>query len=104
MAENKWKAWLHYKEEMKMKQVGDRNTKGSNASQDIKELVAQTLSSAVSGKAQKYTRVGPRELVAYNYNEILIENSKTACKDHCNTSIDDGKEVDTLAGEQGPSC
>ena len=89
---------------MKMKRVWDRNAKGSKASQDIEELVVQRLSSAVSRKAQKYTRVGPREFMAYNYNKILIENIKAACKDHFKKIIDDGQEVDILAGEQGPSC
>ena len=82
-----------------MKRVGDRKAKGSNASQDIEELFVQRLSSPVPGKAQKYTRVGPREFVTYNYNEISIENIKAAFKDDCKKIIDDRQEIDILAGE-----
>ena len=73
---------VELQEQIKMKQVGDRKVKGSKASQDIKELAVQGLSSAVSGKAHKYIIVGPREFIDYKYNEISNDNVKAACKDH----------------------
>ena len=38
------------------------------------ELTAQRLASEVSGKAQKYARIGPREFVPFTEDELIIEN------------------------------
>ena len=65
----------------------------------------QRLSSEVSGKAQKYTRVGPREFVRYDEEELSIEGIKAACEKHFSSSLErKGLSCDILAGEQGPSC
>ena len=42
-----------------------------------KELTVQRLSSEVSGKAQKYARIGPREFVPFTEDELTIEESRT---------------------------
>ena len=61
------KSWGSFKNAMKAKRrqtgdgVGKKNIQGNVL--EKKELVVQRLSSEVSGKAQKYTRVGPREFV-----------------------------------------
>jgi hypothetical protein len=47
-----------------------------------KELVVQRLSTTVSGKAQKYTRVAAREFVPFDYDEVNISNIKKACSEH----------------------
>lgn len=39
-----------------------------------KELTVSGLSSDVSGKAQKYARIGPREFVPFTEDELTIEN------------------------------
>lgn len=45
-----------------------------------KELTVQILSCDVSGKAQKYTRMGPRVLVPLEQSvKYLLENIKMAC-------------------------
>ena len=41
------------------------------------ELTVQCLSSDVSGKAQKYARIGPREFVPFTEDELTIEIIKT---------------------------
>ena len=58
----------------------------------------QRLSAEVSGKAQKYTRVGPHEFVQYDEEELSIEGIKAACVKR------KGLSYDVLADEQRPSC
>ena len=76
MADRKRKSWGTFKNEMKAKrrQTGDgvrkKNEKGNIL--ESQELVVQRLSSEVPGKAQKYTRVGPREFVRYDEEELSI--------------------------------
>ena len=94
-------AWRAFTNAMKRKR-----TKGP--SKDTKrlkksELIAQRLSAEVSGKAQKFCRIGPREFVPFDSEEDLnLENIKLACEKHFNISGD--LKCDVLAGEQGPSC
>ena len=95
--------WANYKAKMAKKHAGTKTEKEDSAS-TVEELVIQCLSSSVSGKAQKYTRVGAREFVAFGYDEVTIQNIKQACKEHYGNLIGDNMEVDVLAGEQGPSC
>ena len=64
-------------------------------------LVVQRLSAEVSGKAQKYSRIGAREFVSYEYEEFTIENIRRACEKHF--AVDRSMSCDILAGEQGPS-
>lgn len=53
------------------------------------ELTVQRLSSEVSGKAQKYTRIGPREFVPFNSEDKLtIESIKCACERHFAMQVD----------------
>ena len=68
-----------------------------------KELVVQRLSAEVSGKAQKYTRVGPCEFVSYQDHdgEITIEGIKDACEEHF--ALED-MSCDIFASDLGPSC
>ena len=97
-------AWKNFKTAMKEKRTGK---KGDRVSHDIlarKEVVIQRVSAEVSGKAQKYSRIGPREFVPYEYEEVTLANIKTACKKHFASIIGDDMLCDILAGEQGPSC
>ena len=65
----------------KRRKTGDggakKNEKGNIL--ERQELVVQRLSSKVSGKDQKYTRVGPREFVQYDEEELSTEGIKAAC-------------------------
>ena len=69
-----------------------------------KELTVQRLSSEVSGKAQKYARIGPREFVPFTEDELTIENIKRCCERHFATQVGTSLVCDILAGQQGPSC
>ena len=97
---------------MKEKRVG-RNKPGNKAVGkncqnilDAGELVIQRLSEEVTGKVQKYARMGARQFVPYNYGELTIENIKEACISHFGRNFQLGKNMacDVLAGDQGPSC
>ena len=69
------------------------------------EVIVQRVSSQVTGKAQKYSRVGPREFVPFpNDREFTIEAIKDACEIHFKPQIGKGYVCDVLAGQQGPSC
>jgi hypothetical protein len=66
----------------------------------------QRLSATVSGKAQKYSRVGAREFVPFDqFEELTVENIKEACEQHF-TELKESDDLvcDVLTGEQGPSC
>ena len=54
--------------------------KSGYAFNKTEELVVQQLSAEVSGKAQKYLRVGPREFVPFKFENVTIENIKKACE------------------------
>ena len=65
-------AWKNFKTAMNEKRTGK---KGGRVSHDIlarEEVVIQWLSMHVSGKAQKYSRIGPREFVPYDYEEVTL--------------------------------
>ena len=101
----KQKPWVAFEKQMKAKRQkggGAKNETGNIL--DKQELVVQRLSSEVSGKAQKYTRVGPREFVQYDEQELTIAGIKAACEKHFSSSLTQGLSCDVLAGEQGPSC
>ena len=68
------------------------------------EFVVQRLSSTVSGKAQKYSRVGPRVFVSFPYEEMTINNITSACEKHFLSVTDGGLVCDVVAGDQGSSC
>ena len=73
--------WNKFKTSMKEKRAGGgKGRTGEILSKE--ELTVQRLSSEVSGKQQKYSRVGPREFVAYVYEEVTAENIKAAYKKH----------------------
>ena len=70
----------------------------------LKSLIVQRMSADVSGKQQKYTRIGPQEYVPFEHEEITIANIKDACKKHFSPQIEKDLICDVLAGERGPSC
>ena len=65
--------WQAFRAKMKEKRTGKNRGPAKVKCNQIlqnEEIVIQMLSSEVSGKAQKYTRVGPREFVPYGYDDI----------------------------------
>ena len=59
----------------------------------------QQLSAEVSGKAEKYSRIGARESVSYEYEEFTTEHIRRACEKHF--AVNKSMSCDILAGEQG---
>ena len=107
----KKKDWEVFREKMKEKQCKKAqqvvHNKGLSAGDLIvrnMELVVQRLSSEVSGKAQKYSRIGAREFVPFNEEEVSIRAIKAACEKHYKSLSEEGLKCDVLAGDQGPSC
>ena len=100
---NMAEAWRKLNQKIKEK----RAKKGGQSGRKIQgdQLTVQRLSSEVSGKAQKYARVGPWEFVPIDTNEELtIDAIKVACNLHFTDRVGSNMECDILAGEQGPSC
>ena len=64
-----------------------------------KEIIVQRLSADVTGKAQKFFRMGPQEFVKYYEDDITIEGIKNACNEHYKLA-----NCDVLVGERGPSA
>lgn len=94
-------AWKNFKKQMTAKRGTKKNTSGIKILEE-ESMTVQRLSADVSGKAQKYTRVGAREFVPFEYDEVTVENIKRACLSHFDVA--EGSVCDVVAGEQGPSC
>ena len=76
-------AWRKLKDKVTAKR-GKKRDAGDTTHKLLKgnELTVQRLSSEVSGKAQKYARIGPREFVPFTEDELTIENIKRCCEKH----------------------
>ena len=85
---------------MKEKRTGKRKAPSHDILQK-EEIIIQRLSTEVSGKAQKYSRIGPREFVPYEYDEVTLDNIKHACIRHFAPIAGECMICDVLAGEQG---
>ena len=97
-------AWKNFTQNMKDTRMGKGREKERSAFLKSGELVVHRLSSSVSGKAQKYSRVGPREFVCFPHEEMMIQNIKSSCKKHFASVVGSSLVCDVLAGDQGPSC
>ena len=52
------------------------------------EIVFQRMSGEVSGKQQKYSRIGAQEYVPFEQDELSIRNIKDACQKHFGPQIE----------------
>ena len=68
------------------------------------EIVVQRMSGDVSGKQQKYSRIGAQEYVPFEQDELSIRNIKDACQKHFGPQIEKDLVCNVLAGQRGPSC
>lgn len=102
--------WGSLAKSMKNKRVHGKGTakKSSGLGENIlseKEMIVQRLASEASGKAMKYERIGPQEFVTYPFDEITLDNIKTACYHHFKDRLTHSDMVcDVLASQNGPSC
>ena len=98
-------AWQKLNEKIKAKRTKTTKKDPPKNHRRGDELTVQRLSAEVAGKAQKYTRIGPREFVPFDESEeMTIGNIKSACERHFLPRIGKNLVCDILAGEQGPSC
>ena len=104
MAAKTAKTWKQLKEQLKEKRTGKKN-RGVNSILEKGEVVVQRLAAEVTGKAQKYNKIGPREFVSFPFEELTLTNIKLACKSHFSSICDDitSEVCDVLVGVQGPS-
>ena len=94
-------SWKDFKKAMSNKRAGKKATPHAKILED-EAITVQRLSADVSGKTQKYTRIGVKEFVPFEYEEVTISNIWRACLDHY--CVSENMFCDILAGEQGPSC
>jgi len=99
---NEENKWMKFKNAMKEKRTGKQGK--SKDPRRNKEIVMQRLSADVTGKAQKYLHIRPREFVqvGFDNNELTIEKIKGTRLKHFATHTRCTCYV--LAGEQGLSC
>ncbi len=96
--------WRKFQQKMKEKRLKKGTKEAASSKKEFKTIVVQRLSAEVTGKAQKYSRVGAREFVSFEeFGELTIQITKDACMKHFSIT-DGGMYCDVLAGEQGPSC
>ena len=68
----------------------------------IEEIVVQRMSSEVSGKHQKYCRIGAREYFPFEHEELTIDNITDACQKHFRALI--GEEMACVSIAFGSTC
>ena len=98
--------WANFAAKMSAKRQRTTNVKKKGGQSLKEEIIVQRMSSNVSGKAQKYNRIGHREFVPFEKydGELTLENIMDACQAHFAKRVDKDMVCDVLAGEQGPSC
>ena len=85
-----------------MEKTKGKKKDGKNTALNDNFITVQRLSAEVSGKAQKYSRIGARVFVPFEFGELTIDNIKIACLSHF--AVDPSMTCNIVAGEQGPSC
>ena len=66
--------WRQFQLKQRQKRLAKCEKKGKGELKKTQEeIVVQTMSSEVSGKQQKYTRIGPREFVPFEYDEMSFK-------------------------------
>ena len=94
--------WRKFAAKQKAKRRGKNQVVEDN--KVAEEIVVQRMSGDVSGKQQKYSRIGAQEYVPFEQDELSIRNIKDACQKHFWPQIEKDLVCDVLAGERGPSC
>ena len=97
MAAGRDKDWQKKMKEKKAKEK-------SGAALPDNTITVQRLSIEVTGKLQKYSHIGARVFVSYEFEEYTIENIKRACMKHFGIPEDGILCCDVLVGKRGPSC
>jgi len=70
--------WKKFKSTMKEKRTGKQG-KPNDPRRNKEEIVVQRLSADVTGKAQKYSRIRPREFVQVGFDDNGLTTEKALC-------------------------
>jgi hypothetical protein len=66
--------WRQFKIKQREKRMAKPGKKGKGESKDLKdEIIVQRMSSELTGKQQKYTRISPQEFVPFEHDELTFE-------------------------------
>ena len=94
--------WRKFAAKQKAKRKGKNQVVEEN--KVTEEIVVQRMSGEVSGKQQKYSRIGAQEYVPFEQDELSIRNIKDACQKHFGPQIEKDLVCDVLAGERVTRC
>ena len=65
--------WRQFANKQKQKRAVKENCKGGTKDDVRSEIIVQRMSADVSGKQQKYSRIGAREYVPFGDEDYYIE-------------------------------
>ena len=99
---SKMAEWRKFAAKQKAKRRGKNQVLEDN--KVAEEIVVQRMSGDVSGKQQKYSRIGAQEYVPFEQDELSIRSIKDACQKYFGPQIEKDLVCDVLAGQRGPSC
>jgi hypothetical protein len=75
--------WKKYEEKIKAKRDMNTKRKAESKAENAKKSEATGLSSAVEGKAQKYSRIGSHKFIPYKKSDLTdfipSRGNKSAC-------------------------
>ena len=86
--------WRKFAAKQKTKRRGKNQVVEDN--KVAEEIVVQRMSGDVSGKQQKYSRIGASECVPFEQDELSIRNTKDACQKHFGPQIEKDLVCDVL--------
>ena len=79
-----WKCTLQYYKYknggMETKRSARGKRSGGESIEAKDEIIGQRMTSEVTGKQQKCTRIGPREFVLFEFDKIAFDNIADACQ------------------------
>ena len=105
--------WVKHANEVKKKKAAGTAQKPENKVAAVGshiltegEMIVQRLNSIATGKAMKYERLGVQQFVPYPYDELTLDNIKTASFNYFKPLLvePESKICDVLASQNGPSC
>ena len=71
-----------------MQKAKRKGKKAGEESAVSEEIIVHFMSPDVSGKQQKYTRIGPQEHVPFEHEELSIANIKDTCMKYFRPQIE----------------
>ena len=88
--------WMNLKKMMDIKREINRKKEKTKIPFSADEIIVQRLSTNVSGKAQKYSRIGPREFVSYKKDNLTFEGITSAFQDYYALEMDADQMINII--------